>query len=276
MTLTKYEQDAIANLEYQFEYIQEFLDEHIKGSNSMTARDIYDKFCEEYECVETPKDFIFGLKAAIKVKRIKGVEGVRGVGYHRVGEPVTRGGHKEDAFASLIEPLNSFLDKNLRGNKRMPAKEIYNVFSRTNDCSLSEEEFIKGFRLAVSNNEIKGLASCRRAGYGRAGAEPEVKEVVVAKPEPTFRHRERSYDPNIKMRPAFEVIPELRQEWEQDKSKALLRIKQLVYDHKVRNQKVSASIYRYAAAQMMNGDTELKCIGSIDLSDEEVKEVVGF
>jgi len=75
MTLTKYEQDAITNLEYQLDYIQEFLDEHIKDSNAMTARDIYDKFCEEYECVETPKDFIFGLKAAIKVKRIKGVEG---------------------------------------------------------------------------------------------------------------------------------------------------------------------------------------------------------
>jgi len=158
----------------------------------------------------------------------------------------------------------------------MPAKEIYKAFSRTNECPLSEEEFIKGFRQAVSNNEIKGLASFRRAGYGRARAEPDVKEVVVAKPEPTFRRRERSYDPNIKMRPAFEVIPELRQEWEQNESKALLRIKQLVYDHEARGQEVSASIYRYAAAQMMNGDTELKCIGNIDLSDREIKEVVGF
>lgn len=69
---------------------------------------------------------------------------------------------------SQIADLQAFIDKNIVDGKTMTASMIYQKFPGAK--GLTEEDFIRGFRIALREEKITGIEGAQRAGYKRIGS----------------------------------------------------------------------------------------------------------
>jgi hypothetical protein len=176
--LSKTDEKYLSMVEPHLGDIQAFVDLHIQGSSTLTAAAIHQGFTAETDCDLSGDDFIKGFRIAVRIDKITGIESAKRAGYRRIG--AAKGQSAADAALESIVPylddLQSFVDLHIQGSTRMTAAVIYQKFSAENKCELSEDDFVKAFRLALRENKIVGLESAYRFGYKRAGAKPEVSD----------------------------------------------------------------------------------------------------
>jgi len=166
--------------------IQTFIDKNVVGNKTMTALMIAESFMNGSRCDISTDDFVKSLRLAIRECLITGLEGAGRHGYkhsNTVRAPkVVPTDPALAAFLPYMDKVREFVDKNIRGEKRMTAAAIYQKFlSENGTCTMGEEDFIRAFRLAVSEGKITGLESAKRFGYKRAGSddtEEPTEEVV--------------------------------------------------------------------------------------------------
>ena len=170
--LTKTDEKYLALIEPHLGDLQAFVELHIHGSSTLTAAAIHEGFVAESNCDLPADDFIKGFRVAVRVGKITGIESAKRAGYREKG--AAPGQSAADAALENIDPyledLQSFVDLHIQGDTRMTAAVIYQKFSAENKCELSEDDFVKAFRLALRENKIVGLESAYRFGYKRAGA----------------------------------------------------------------------------------------------------------
>ena len=168
--------------------IQLFIDKNVVGNKTMTALMIAESFMNGSKCDISTDDFVKSLRLAIRECLITGLEGAGRHGYkhsNTVRAPkVVPTDPALAAFLPYLDKVRAFVDKNIRGEKRMTAAAIYQKFlSENGTCTMGEEDFIRAFRLAVSDGKIAGLESAKRFGYKRAGSDDDIdepaEEVVV-------------------------------------------------------------------------------------------------
>lgn len=89
-----------------------------------------------------------------------------------------------DTFKPYINAAQAFVDEHIGGRTTMTAKEITEgFFTAKINCAappITKAEFEKGFRLALREGLITGLAQAQRKGYKRAGV--VLPKSVVIKP----------------------------------------------------------------------------------------------
>lgn len=166
--LTKTDEKYLEAIEPHLTGLQKFVSEKIRGANTMTAGAI----AEAFESGLDEKTFINGFRLAVRLGKITGIESAQRMGYRELG---SSGQSRNAADVTLegivpyLEDLQVFVDKHIQGNTRMTAAVIYAKFKAEKKCTLSEEDFVKAFRLALRENKITGLESAYRFGYKRAG-----------------------------------------------------------------------------------------------------------
>jgi len=172
------EAKSLALVESFIDDIQNYVDVNIGEGTAMTAAAIYEGFKSDIGCNLNEEDFIKGFRAAVKADRITGIEGAKRAGYKRIGEALTK--NAVDIDLENIEPyldgIQAFVDKYIQGVTRMTASVIFEKFSKTTKFTLSEEEFVKSFRLAIREGKIQGLESAYKFGYKRASTEMVVTD----------------------------------------------------------------------------------------------------
>lgn len=158
--------------------IQNFVDVNIGEGSAMTAAAIYEGFKTGFGCDLSEDDFVKGFRAGVKVNRITGIEGAKRAGYKRIGEALAKKATDTDleGIAPYLEGIQAFVDKHIQGEIRMTAAVIYEKFSKSTKLELSEEDFVKSFRLAIREGKIKGLESAYKFGYKRISTAVEVDE----------------------------------------------------------------------------------------------------
>lgn len=176
MQLNKSDIKLLSTIEPFLNTLQEFIDQHIQGSKALTALAIHNKFCEETDCNLDKDTFVRAFRLSVKLDKITGIEGVKRLGYRRIGFA----GKSKSAIDNTIELINpyiddlqAFIDLHIQGAVKMTASVIYTKFKNENECLLSEDDFIKAFRLAIRDNKITGLTSAYKFGYKRAGYHEE-------------------------------------------------------------------------------------------------------
>jgi hypothetical protein len=172
-TLSKTDEKSFALIEPHLVNLQKFVDANIKGASTMTAATIHEKFTE---CDMDKEEFIKGFRVAVRIGKITGIEGAQRAGYRRIGDAdkgVSASDSSLEGIAQYLEKLQVFVDKYIQGSSRMTAAVIYDKFKAESGCTLTEEEFIKAFRIALKEERITGLESAYRFGYKRAGMKSE-------------------------------------------------------------------------------------------------------
>lgn len=184
MELNKTEEKYLALIEPYLETLQEFVDEHIKDGNTLTAAAIHEGYLKEYETesdIADEDEFVKGFRLAVRVGKIVGIESAKRLGYRRIGDSSKTKTATEaslEQIAPYLESLQAFVELHFQGNTKMTAAAIYERFKDESGCDLDEETFIKGFRVAVSQNKI-GLTTAYRFGYKRAGTRVEEDGTTV-------------------------------------------------------------------------------------------------
>ena len=176
--LTKTEVKYLAAIEPFLPDLQAFVNKHIKGSSTMTAATVHEKFTASHDsCNLDSKLFINGFRAAVRTGRITGIEGAKRAGYREKGAKVvsntkTTANKTLDAIDPYLGDIQAFIDLRFDNDEvRMTAAVIYQKFSEDNECSLDEKEFVNAFRLALREGKLTGLESAYRFGYKKAGAQ---------------------------------------------------------------------------------------------------------
>jgi len=165
MTLSKYDEKALSVVLPHIEAIQYFVDENIQSGNAMTAAAICEGFSEASGLEFDTEDFVKGLRVAIRIEKISGLESAKRAGYRRKGDSITSASEVVlEMFAPYIESIQKFADENL--TTYMSSSAIYERFSKENECDLSEDDFKKGFKLALKEDLIEGVLSFRGKGKG--------------------------------------------------------------------------------------------------------------
>ncbi len=152
--------------------LQAFIKKNICDGNCMTAGAIHEAFSKESDCKLDSESFVKGFRIAVRTGLITGIESAKRLGYRQVGDTVKTRSANDDALediAPYIDGIQAFVDKNIQGSTRMTAAVIYEKFKKITKCELSEEDFIKSFRLAIREGKILGLESAYKFGYKRAG-----------------------------------------------------------------------------------------------------------
>ena len=89
-------------------------------------------------------------------------------------------------IAPFLKDIQAFVDKNIQGKNTLTAAGIGEKFTAENPkCKLSNDVFVKAFRVAVHAEKITGIESAKRAGYRRIGAtadEPATDADTVSSP----------------------------------------------------------------------------------------------
>lgn len=164
-TLSKYDEKSLSVVLPHVEAIQYFVDKNIHGGNTMTAAKICEGFSEASGLKFDAEEFIKGLRVAIRIGKISGIESAKRAGYRRKGDTITSASDAVlEMFAPYIEGVQKFAAANL--TTYMSSSAIYEKFSKENECDLSEEDFKKGFRLALNEELIEGVLSFRGKGKG--------------------------------------------------------------------------------------------------------------
>jgi hypothetical protein len=70
---------------------------------------------------------------------------------------------------NIIPVIQEFVSKHIKNGNAMTAAKVYEGFSKETKCDISEDDFIKGFRVAVREGLIKGIIGAKRAGYKAIG-----------------------------------------------------------------------------------------------------------
>jgi len=152
--------------------IQGYVDENICNGRAMTAAAIYEGFKNKIGCELNVEDFVKGFRIAVRVGEITGIEGAKRLGYRQIGTETKTNSSNDVALEnvdSYLESIQAFIDKYIQGDVRMTASVIYKRFKTEAGCELSEDDFIKSFRIAIKEDKITGLESAYRFGYKRAG-----------------------------------------------------------------------------------------------------------
>ncbi len=172
--MNKYEEKHFALIESLVPSIQAFLDKNIVGDRAMTAATIAEKFIKENKSSISQDDFVTGFRIAVREGSLTGIVGVRKAGYRRIGAvatSVTAIDKSLSAFVPYVEKVQALIDKHIQGVTKMTAAAIYHKFLVENGiCDLDEENFIKGFRVAIRDKKLTGLCSAGRWGYQRGDA----------------------------------------------------------------------------------------------------------
>ncbi len=178
--MNKYEAKHFELIEALIPSIQGFLDKNIVGDKAMTAAVIAEKFIKENKCQISQDDFVTGFRLAVREGSLKGIVGVRKAGYRRTDaahSTVKAVDKTLGAFVPYVEKVQILIDKYVQGITKMTAAAIYHKFLAENGiCDLDEEEFIKGFRLALHEGKLTGLCSAGRWGYKRGDSSSEEEE----------------------------------------------------------------------------------------------------
>lgn len=178
--LSKTDEKLLEVISPHLDNLQAFVDTHIRGSRAMTAAVIAETFIKEYKCDLDAETLTRAFRIAVRENKIKGIAGARRRGYYRVGEFEKADEDNSDASDTsdvpdvpdvldpYIEGIQKFVDENIKGDVRMTSPSIYDGFKAGNECALSEEEFVRAFRVAIRDNKIVGLVGARGSGYGRS------------------------------------------------------------------------------------------------------------
>jgi hypothetical protein len=186
--LSKTDAKHLAVVEPYLETIQEFIDEHIKDGNAMTAAAIHEKYRSEYETeddIADVNDFVKGFRAAVRAGEITGIEGAQRLGYRRIGDTVktkTAIDTTLEQIETYIEDLQAFVDLYIKDGNKMTAAAIYERFKKECGCDLDEDVFVKGFRAALAKNKIQGIASAGRYGYKQIEHSDSADDADVSAP----------------------------------------------------------------------------------------------
>ena len=165
--------------------LQAYVDENIKGSNSMTAQAVYDGFGVGLGL--SANDFINAFRLAVRIGKITGIESAKRAGYKRVGSVLTVKAEGPSLLEPYLTELQAFINARITGEVRMTAAVIYKKFKAEKGCELSEDDFVKAFRMGIRDGHITGLESAYRFGYkeavgyndtSRAPRAPVVSDVV--------------------------------------------------------------------------------------------------
>jgi hypothetical protein len=176
-SLNKTQEKYLAAIEPYLADLQVFVSTHIKGSSTLTAAAVHEKFTASHECDLDSKLFINGFRVAVGTGRITGIEGAKRAGYREKGAKAvsntkTTANKTLDDIAPYLEDIQAFIDLHFDNDEvRMTAAVIYQKFSTDNECSLDEKEFVNAFRLALREGKLTGLESAYRFGYKKAGAQ---------------------------------------------------------------------------------------------------------
>lgn len=193
--MNKYEAKRLAVFAPYIAPVQDFVDTHIIGSKTMTAKEIAVEFVIENECVLTPNDFVNSFRLAIHENKIKGLEGAQRAGYRRIGAHVMTGTDAAiAAFAPHVSHAQDLVDKHIQGDNKMTTKAIFDLFLKdwlivNPDQSFSEEQsnlWINGFRFAIRDRKITGIENAGKLGYKRSGyVRPPAPEPVATEKKET-------------------------------------------------------------------------------------------
>lgn len=170
--LNSIEVKALAIINPYIDSIQVYVDTNIVDGHAMTAAMIYEGFKNTCNCKLDADNFIRGFRIGVKSGRITGIEGVKRLGYRRVGDNVQTTTSTEevvDVFEPYLNDVQIFVDKYIQDTVRMTAAVVYEKFKQNHKCELSEDDFVKSFRLAIKEGKINGLESAYRFGYKRIG-----------------------------------------------------------------------------------------------------------
>jgi hypothetical protein len=151
--------------------LQTFVKKNICNGNTMTAGTIYEVFSKESKCGLDSESFVKGFRVAVRVGLITGIESAKRAGYKEAGTALMKSANDDvlEDIQPYLEGIQAFIDKHIQGDTRMTAAVIYEKFKKTVKCELSEEDFVKSFRLAIREGKIQGLESAYRFGYKRIG-----------------------------------------------------------------------------------------------------------
>lgn len=170
--LNKTDANSLALIESLISDLQVYVEVNICDGNTMTAAAIYKGFKEDVGCELDEDDFVKGFRVAVRAGRITGIESAKRLGYRKIGDTAKTHSANDDAM-DIIEPylegIQKFVSARIRGEVRMTAAVIYKKFKAEVGCELSEDDFIKSFRLAIREGKITGLESAYRFGYKEAG-----------------------------------------------------------------------------------------------------------
>lgn len=167
--LTKTDEKYLSAIEPYLEDLQKFVAENIRGTNTMTAGAVAEAFNSDLDA----KTFVNGFRLAVRTGKITGIESAQRMGYRELGSGGKSRSAADMALESIepyIDDLQACVDLHIQGKTKMTAAVIYQKFTEENSCDLTEDEFVKAFRLALRENKITGLENAYRFGYKRAGA----------------------------------------------------------------------------------------------------------
>lgn len=170
MTLSKSDERVFGLIFPHLGDLQAYVDENIKGSNSMTAQAVYDGFGVGTGL--SANDFINAFRLAVRIGKITGIESAKRAGYKRVGSVLTTKVDGPSPLEPYLVELQKFIDSRITGEVRMTAAVIYKKFKAEKGCELSEDDFVKAFRMGIRDGKITGLESAYRFGYKEAGEAP--------------------------------------------------------------------------------------------------------
>ena len=169
--LNKTDANSLALIEPFLSELQVYIEVNICDGNTMTAAAIHEGFKEDVGCDLDADDFVKGFRVAVRCGRITGIESAKRLGYRKIGDtPKTHSANDAalDDIQPYLEGIQKFVSARIRGEVRMTAAVIYTKFKAEVGCELSEDEFIKSFRLAIREGKITGLESAYRFGYKEA------------------------------------------------------------------------------------------------------------
>lgn len=183
-TISKYETKMLEIVRPFLADLQTFINTNIiEADVAMTAPKVQETFCQTHDIGDVrTEDFIFGFRVAVKTGELTGIEGVRKAGYRKIGSNAsqvkeakenTEPKEETTQLDGSVEVLQGFVDKHIIGENKMTAAQIYTKFKQECGCDLSEDDFIKAFRILVRQDKITGLESAQRAGYKRATEQSE-------------------------------------------------------------------------------------------------------
>jgi hypothetical protein len=154
--------------------IQSFIDQNITNSNNMTSAAIYLALIAEKAFDIDQDSFIKGFRVAVRVGQITGIESAKRAGYRKIGSGTSINSKEkiENIILPYLEDIQKIVDEKIQGNVKMTASAIYQVYNSQHGCDLSEDDFVKAFRLAVKEGDITGLETAYKFGYKRSGFNP--------------------------------------------------------------------------------------------------------
>lgn len=171
--LSKTDAKSLALVEPLLDDLQVYVEVNICDGNTMTAAAIHEGFKEDVGCDLEVDDFVKGFRIAVRTGRITGIESAKRLGYRKIGDTakvITANDAALDNIEPYLEGIQTFVSARIRGEVRMTAAVIYKKFKAEVGCDLSEDDFIKSFRLAIREGKITGLESAYRFGYKEAGS----------------------------------------------------------------------------------------------------------